>query len=396
MLKPLPKPSKIFHKFLKITLGNYLKKRFNIKADTEGLLKAEPPFIIISNHPGFWDPFVLSNFSAYPIQYVASDTYFRKPLLRLLLRLVGAFPKSKFMADASSVKAILRIKKQGGVIGIFPEGSREWDGRTEELLYPTAKLIKSLKIPVVAAKFKGGFLSHPRWASKPRKGEINLEYKLIFEGQSAGDHTVDEVYDIITESLRHDEYEYQAEKMIRFQGRRLAERLGLFLFVCPECRSIGEMESRDDTFACKHCGYSVKYNEYGFFSLSEANTLFFDTPVKWNLWQLEHLKEYISGKGEHDTIISNSSVILKKGYRYTPAKTFRFGSIKLDRDSLNFCSRLREEYSFPLKKITGLNVQYKDVFEFYYEGTLYQFSFKLANDSAYKWIMAIKSAVKSL
>ena len=393
MKKPLPKPSRKFHKFLKVTLGNYLIRKFNIKADTGGLEKVDPPYIVIANHPGFWDPFILSAFAPHPIQYVASDTYFRKPLLRILLRLVGAFPKSKFMADAITVKTILHVKKQGGVIGIFPEGSREWDGRTEELLYPTAKLIKSLKIPVISAKFNGGFLSHPRWASKPRKGELNIEYRILFEGQSAESHTVDEVYDKITKALQHDEYEYQAKKMIRFKGRKLAERLGLFLFICPECRSIGKLESRDDTFTCSHCGYSVRYNEFGFLDPVKVKTLYYDTPAKWNTWQLEYLNTYISDKGEGETIIFNNNVILKKGYKYTPTKTFRFGSIELVKGCLNFKSRVREEYSFPLNKITGLNVQYNDLFEFYYEGTLYQFNFKLANDSAYKWIKAIKAAV---
>ncbi|MDD4493419.1 MAG: lysophospholipid acyltransferase family protein [Eubacteriales bacterium] len=385
-------PSKAFNKFLVVFLGGYLKKKFNITAETNDIENLKPPYIIIANHPGFWDPFILSIWVPYPVQFVASDSYFRKPLLRSLLRLVGAIPKSKFMTDSLTVKRILQVKNRGGVIGIFPEGTRSWNGKNSELLYPTAKLIKSLKIPVISVVFRGGFLSHPRWAKKPRKGAMKLVYRLLFDGQSAGNYSADEVFEIITKSIQHDDYEYQREKMIPFKGRRLAERLGLFLFTCPECKSIGKMKSVNDTFSCLNCGYTVRYDEFGYFNSPDGKQLYFNSPPLWDEWQLKYLEEYISAKKSDDSIVENSSVLLKIGYKFAPLKSIRIGTIKLSKEALYFKSRLRESYSFPLKKITGLNVQRNDLFEFYYENTLYQFNFKLANDSAYKWIHAIEIA----
>src|SRR5690606_25497073 len=88
----------------------------------------------------------------------------------------GAIPKMKFTNDTRTIRSILQAKKSNRVIGLFPEGNRNWDGVTEPLTYATAKLIKSLNIPVVIATIAGGYLSHPRWGESHRKGQISISF----------------------------------------------------------------------------------------------------------------------------------------------------------------------------------------------------------------------------
>jgi len=45
-------------------------------------------------------------------------------------------------------------------------------------------------------------------------------------------------------------------------------------------------------------------------------------------------------------------------------------------------------YSFPLDKLTGMNIQNNNKFEFYYEDSLYRFRFTTQHKSVYKYYLA--------
>ena len=110
----------------------------------------------------------------HQIFYIASDAVFRSLFFKFLVQLLGAIPKTKAQSDIDALKNIIRIKEDGNIIGIFPEGRRTWDGVTLPLVYSTSKLIRMLKVPVVTVVFKGGFFSQPRWGFHIQKGKILL------------------------------------------------------------------------------------------------------------------------------------------------------------------------------------------------------------------------------
>lgn len=388
------KPSKLFNKLLKLTLGKFLNFNYNIDADNACLVSVEPPYILLANHTNTWDPFILSNFVEQPVCFVTSDFHFRKPLLRFLLsRLVGAIPKSKAVSDLDTIKTIFAAKKSGSIIGIFPEGQRCWDGKSLGILPSTSKLIRNLDIPVVTCIMKGAYLSLPRWAKKRRKGKIHLDFKVTFKAGEAGSLSLQEIQQRLEDDLRWDEYKYQRENMIAFKCRKPANYLELFLFTCPECGSIGSMESQKDDFFCKNCHFTVKINSFGFYEGS-GSPVYFSTPDQWNKWQLEALEKKFEDAGV-EPIFSDSGVIIKRGLRSSPLKKFGFGSITMFRDRIEFHG-ISVENMFYVNGISGINVQFNDIFEFYYEKSLYTFIFKSKRFSAYKWVEAVNIAKKSM
>lgn len=380
--------SKSLYQLAKFTVGNYVKQKFNVSyLGDEIFSQSTNPCLILGNHTNFWDPVLIANNVPHYIYFVTSDEQFRKVIFKKLMQRVGAIPKTKFLSDRATVKNIIKIKNKGGSIGIFPEGRRNWDGTTLEILYPTAKLVKNLKIPVITTLLKGATLSFPRWAKNPRKGKLFVEYKQILSKEAISTLSVDEIHQLIKRELAHNEYDWQREKMIQFIGKRPAENLELFLFTCPHCQKINTMRSVNDKFFCQNCGYQTKYNHYGFFE-TDSDILYFDNPASWNLWQLENLKKLV--KNDHSgPIFLDDQTILFKGQRLRPLEKIKIGQIGLFADRIEFSSLLGEKISFQLAKISGLNIQYNNKFEFYYEKNLFRFNFKLNHVSAYKWVEAI-------
>lgn len=392
------KAGKLFNKFLKLTIGSYMKWLFAYSIDADGLKEIKPPFIVLANHTNFWDPFLLSMCFSDPVYFIASDAYFRSPLLKWLLGLVGAIPKTKLVSDPGSIRGILEVVKNNGIIGIFPEGKRSWDGRTLPLLRPTAKLIKSLKLPVVSILFKGAYLSMPRWAKTTRKGRLVMELAGILTPDEINLLTTDEVYDRISKSLAYDEYAQQRTKMDVYTGKRLAERLELFLFTCPECGSTDGMTSDDSRFFCKTCEYSSTYNRYGFFE-ENGRALRFDNPSDWNRWQLKQLETNLSANikaGLDRVLMEEAGVILRTAAKAKPLRVLsEAGSLSLYPDRLEYILSDKQVFCFPIKKITGVNIQYNNQLEFIYENSTYGFSKKDGCMPAYKYVTAI-GAVRRL
>ncbi len=385
--------SRYFNRFLKMTLGRFLVGLYNVTAtNIEVVKRLSGPYVLLPNHYTTWDPFILGYFIPPPVYNVTSDVQFRSTVMRMLLGLVGSIPKSKVIPDLATVKHILAVKNRNGVIGIYPEGRRSWDGHTSHILFSTAKLIKLLKIPVVSPIFKGAYLSLPRWSRRRRRGKIVIDFKRTLTAPEVKALSVEEIYGRIVESTAHDEYEFQRRQSIPYRGLRLAEHLELALFICPECERIGTMRSTVRLFYCTSCHYMVRMNDLGFFEQGRGE-LRFETVRDWNLWQLEWLKGSLSERlasGREDAIMVDENLLLLSGFRARPLKRLHFGDMSLFHDRIEFKTLIRGTLVFPIREIEGINVQIRERLEFYFRNVLYRFHSGRRIVSAYKWMTAIQ------
>jgi 1-acyl-sn-glycerol-3-phosphate acyltransferase len=384
---------RFFNRLLRFTLGRYLTWRYNMVGENLELLdRIAPPYLVLPNHTNFWDPFMVSSFVPHPVYYVTADANFRNPLMRFLLGLVGSIPKSKVISDLETVKHIVRIKQRKGVIGIFPEGRRSWDGHTLKLIYSTAKLVKLLKVPVIVPLLTGAYLSLPRWACRSRRGRLTISFRIGFTPQEIASLSADQIYERITHLLEYDEYDFQRRHMIPFRGRRRAEYLERTLFLCPRCRSIGMLRSHRDLLSCAGCGYTVLYNELGFLEGRPDGKPRFDTVRDWSLWQIERLRamlDEVRERGSRERIFADSPVWLFRGYRSNPLEKLRIGTFALYPDRAVFYPLRGGEILFPLEQADGINVQNRERLELYVQSTLFRFKFISSRVSSYKWMLAM-------
>ncbi len=384
--------SRTFYNFIRPFLKVWFSLQFRLKVEIPSEVKElSPPFLLLPNHQGFWDPFMAGVYIRYPVFYIASDAIFRYPLLKFFMQLLGAIPKQKAQSDPGSIKNILRIRDAGGIIGVFPEGQRTWDGLTLPLVPSTAKLVKLLKIPVVIALFKGGYYSHPRWGIHLQKGEIELSYDSILSPEEIKKLTSDEIQKILTETLAFDESAYEEQKKQIFRGRKPAENLEQVLFMCPSCHQTGKLYSRGNTLTCMHCGYSVVYTKYRTFT-STTETTFFHTVRDWNRWQKDELEKYIKDKKmTEEVLFSYASLSVQSGHREKKMKNLFRGKGELTMTSIRLINNDGTVFkTFMINDIRGVNVQNKEKLDFYVNGILYNIFDKKRKFSAYSWLIAIQ------
>lgn len=368
--------------FAKFLLADIIVKRCraeyyykNMNADIQA------PFLVIANHTTVYDPFLLSIGLKEAIYYVTSDLYFRSPILGFLAKKAGCIPKAKFISEIQIIKALIKCRDNNESIGIYPEGYRIWDGQTDHISPSIAKLIKLLKIPVVAVINKGGYLSMPRWAKFNRKGKMELHYSLILTRDEIADFSTQQIYEIITNALQHNDTAWQRNKSIVYLGKRPAESLELMLYCCPECHCFETMISHDDKFQCENCGYEVTYDEYGFFRSKKQ--IYFDNACDWRKFCIQQLEKRLQLDDEN--IFSKREIVLlrerKKGYSF---KVYARGEMTFYRDSFVFYGD-NNKIVFSFSEIKGLNVSKKNMIDFYYNGVKYRIDMQNETSSALFW-----------
>lgn len=392
---------KFLNRILKVVLGGILRRLCRMEASVTGMDDIEPPYILLGNHTNFFDPFIVSYFLKDHVCFVASDEYFRNAVLRGLLKLVGAIPKAKFVSDSSAVREIMKLKEQKAAIGIYPEGTRTWNGRTEPVLYATARLVKSLGIPVVTALTSGGYLAFPRWARHRRKGKIHLDIRLLLTGEDIGRMSADEIHAAVSSALQHREDEWQRKNMIRFTGRNPAESLELYLHTCPSCMETGWLHSHNDRIECRKCNYSLKYNEYGFFEKTDASgkDAIFDNVGDWGEWQkklfAERMVEWLNEDAGKPFLEQADTEVFEGGWRRRSFIRKNCGTLRLVNGILEFNGN-RGNMTFDPRYMMGLVVNHKNKLDFFYrDRKLYRMKFNNQDVSGYLWLEALKLAKES-
>ena len=86
------------------------------------------PVIVVSNHLNNADPPILAaGIARRRIRFMAKIELFKYPL-GVIPRVYGAFPVRRFESDMGALLSAERLLKKGGVLGMFPEGTRSRTG----------------------------------------------------------------------------------------------------------------------------------------------------------------------------------------------------------------------------------------------------------------------------
>lgn len=142
--------------------------------------------LLISNHVSFLDVFLLGIMLRRPLNYVARSTLFI-PVLGFLMRTVGAFPINRDGLGAQGLKETLRRLRNGGIVILFPEGTRSKDGELAELKPGITTLGERAGVPIVPAGLAGTFEAWPRHRLFPKAHPIRVHFgPPILPSETAG------------------------------------------------------------------------------------------------------------------------------------------------------------------------------------------------------------------
>lgn len=111
--------------------------------------------ILASNHISDWDPPILGMASSRVPYYMAKSELFRNPLAAFFLRKLGAFPVNRTGVDTAAIRTSISILSQGGILAMFPEGTRNRRGLLGKAKQGIALIARRSGAPIVPAYISG-------------------------------------------------------------------------------------------------------------------------------------------------------------------------------------------------------------------------------------------------
>lgn len=128
------------------------------------LLPDQGPLIICSNHISWQDPLSVGTAlpPRYRVKFMAKGELFHNPIAGYVLKKVGAFPVDRRIADYGAIRRSFRILDEGGVIGLFPEGTRSRTGELQKIQHGAALIAGRSGAPVLPVLVVGPYrFGHP-------------------------------------------------------------------------------------------------------------------------------------------------------------------------------------------------------------------------------------------
>ncbi len=116
----------------------------------DNIPKTEGAFVVCCNHISLLDPVFLLLACRQPICFMAKEELFKNRIVAWFLKtFFGVFPVSRGKGDSSAVTNSIDILENGGVLGIFPEGTRSKDGNLLPAKSGTSLIVAKAQTPIL-------------------------------------------------------------------------------------------------------------------------------------------------------------------------------------------------------------------------------------------------------
>ncbi|MBM3847144.1 MAG: 1-acyl-sn-glycerol-3-phosphate acyltransferase [Verrucomicrobia bacterium] len=131
-------------------------------------IPADGPVILAANHASFFDPPLVGCGLDRPVNFLARESLFNNAFFGWYLRKVHCVPVDRDGAGAAGLKGILDRLQAGGVILLFPEGTRTSNGILQPARSGVGLTAIKSKAPVIPVRLFGTFSAFSRHQKLPR------------------------------------------------------------------------------------------------------------------------------------------------------------------------------------------------------------------------------------
>ena len=136
--------------------------------------------IVASNHRSFLDPFIIGTMARRPMYYMAKKELFNRRWQAWILSLLGAFPVDRGAGDEETMETARTILDRGGIVLVFPEGTRIRPGALGTPHRGVGRLALQTGAPVVPVATIGTEEVRRGWRIRPRKVRLRAGRPLRF------------------------------------------------------------------------------------------------------------------------------------------------------------------------------------------------------------------------
>lgn len=172
-----PKDALLFWKICHLIVSAARPLACRLRIEGSENVPAQGGAIIACNHPGEMDTIVLGYSSPRQIFYMAKEELFQvSPILSWALYNVGAFPVRRGRQDVQAIQTSIRIVREGKVLGMFPEGTRDRDQGLTRGRNGAVRIALEAKVPIVPAAVIGISRLNREWMNPLKRPPVTMRF----------------------------------------------------------------------------------------------------------------------------------------------------------------------------------------------------------------------------
>ncbi|MGH0052068.1 MAG: lysophospholipid acyltransferase family protein [Sphaerochaetaceae bacterium] len=360
----------LFIRLAQPTYGSMILKSNKIQVvGMHHISELKPPFVVMANHAHTYDPFFISSASPIHIRWVAGAYLFKMRGLRTLMeQWIGAIAKQQGRSDLFTIRAISESLKQGDVVGVFPEGTRTWDGEPAGFDEAIAKLVKIFKVPIVLINLEGVYGLKPRRARKRRKGSAILKVLPPLFPDVVEQLSVQELYALLQQKLYFSYRSWQKETHFSYVSKYAAEGAEQVLYLCPDCHAVSTITTKGKRIQCKHCSLTMELDTHDRLSTVSGKTSFEDIAA-WHTWQRKYS---ISDEGKQLVYPPDKGVLFQTADQRHLIRITKDFTLSLEQEGMRLRQANGKEHFMAFSDIQSMIINAKNTVELYHHHTLYR------------------------
>lgn len=139
----------------RVILTPTLRLLYGLRVEGAANWPRRGPAIFAVNHASNLDPLFAA--VAYPgeIRWMSKAELWKVPVISWLITRLGAFPVKRGESDRDAIRQARELLKEGYVIGMFPEGTRQRGGQLGEPQPGVGMLAMEPDVPVIPVRIHG-------------------------------------------------------------------------------------------------------------------------------------------------------------------------------------------------------------------------------------------------
>jgi 1-acyl-sn-glycerol-3-phosphate acyltransferase len=157
------------------TLSGMFRSWFDLEVVGADLMPAAGPVVLCMNHESILDIPAVAVGSTRPITFMAKRELFRHPAIGRMFRRMGAFSVDRDRFDLLAIRIGLEVVRGGGVLGMYPEGTRH-PGKLLEFLAGAPWIALSTGAPLLPCAIAGTERALPRGSRVPKRIPIRVTF----------------------------------------------------------------------------------------------------------------------------------------------------------------------------------------------------------------------------
>jgi 1-acyl-sn-glycerol-3-phosphate acyltransferase len=130
--------------------------------------------LVVCNHASFLDPPLAGIAFDQDIHFLARKSLMTNPIAKAVYRAWNSIPVDQDRPDMAGLKNVIRLLKQGEKVLIFPEGSRNLDGKLLPGEPGVGLIVSKAGVPVIPMRLFGTREALPRGGKFLQPAEVVL------------------------------------------------------------------------------------------------------------------------------------------------------------------------------------------------------------------------------